>query len=161
MQYIITVVFAQVIYRQFLTMEDINTIIANYAPGSINEELVANLYNSTISHLSEKERRLVAAALASAYGYGGVSMVHRATNISRVTISKGIKELESISRSNEVTGFFLDIEASDEQLFLTGPRTRRKGGGRKTAAIKYEMLKSIIKEILVDCTYGDPMSRKR
>ena len=64
-------------------MEDINTIIANYAPGSINEELVANLYNSTISHLSEKERRLVAAALASAYGYGGVSMVHRATNISR------------------------------------------------------------------------------
>ena len=142
-------------------MENINSLIANYPAGSITEELITSLYRSTISQLSEKERRLVVAALASAYGYGGVSLVHRATDISRVTISKGIKELESISKANDATGFFLDIEASDEQLFLTGSRTRRKGGGRKPAIMKHEMLENIIKEILDDCTYGDPMSKKR
>ena len=44
-------------------------------------------------HLNERSRRLVAAAEAVQLGRGGVSLVSRASGLSRVTVTKGIREL--------------------------------------------------------------------
>ena len=46
-------------------------------------------------HLDERTRRLTAASEAKALGYGGATLVHRACGLSRKTIRKGIREVES------------------------------------------------------------------
>ena len=62
--------------------------------------------------LSERTRRLWAAAEAEAMGHGGVALVARATGMSRTRIARGMQQLRS-----------------DEPL--APDRTRRPGGGRK------------------------------
>ena len=46
-------------------------------------------------HLDERARRMVAATEARQMGYGGISEVSRACGLSRVTITKGIQELDA------------------------------------------------------------------
>ena len=46
-------------------------------------------------HLNERSRRMVAATEALQLGYGGVSCVSRACGMSRVTITRGIRELDA------------------------------------------------------------------
>jgi hypothetical protein len=46
--------------------------------------------------LNERSRRMVAAAEAREAGYGGVSLVSRACGLSRVTITKGLRELDAV-----------------------------------------------------------------
>ena len=46
-------------------------------------------------HLDEHARRLVAASKAVELGYGGVSRVSRACGLSRVTMIKGVEELQA------------------------------------------------------------------
>ena len=53
---------------------------------------------------------MLAAAEAAEIGYGGVSLVSRACGLSRVTIMKGIRELDALALASE--------------------RIRRSGGGR-------------------------------
>ncbi|HEX9892846.1 MAG TPA: ISAzo13 family transposase, partial [Gemmatimonadales bacterium] len=65
--------------------------------------------------LTERSRRIWAASEAAALGHGGIGLVETATGISRSTISRGLRELE--------TGEPLPAE-----------RTRRPGGGRHRAA---------------------------
>ena len=62
-------------------------------------------------------RRLVAAAESAAIGYGGVSVVARATGVSRRAITEGMKELSQQKVSREP--------------LPSQSRIRRKGGGRK------------------------------
>ena len=64
-------------------------------------------------HLNEASLRLWAANEALSLGYGGVSEVSRATQLSRTTIHAGIAELESAAVAHESN------------------RIRRSGGGRK------------------------------
>jgi len=45
-------------------------------------------------HLNERGRRMVAASEAAHIGYGGVTLISQACGLSRVTITKGIRELE-------------------------------------------------------------------
>jgi len=45
--------------------------------------------------LDERSRRMVAANEALQLGYGGISQVSRACGLSRVTITKGIRELDA------------------------------------------------------------------
>jgi hypothetical protein len=45
-------------------------------------------------HLDERARRLFAASEARQLGHGGVSAMSRACGVSRVTIIKGLRELE-------------------------------------------------------------------
>lgn len=63
--------------------------------------------------LNEKEKRLTAARYALEYGHGGIVYVHQHFGISRVTITKGIKELRN------------EINSAEES------RIRKSGGGRK------------------------------
>ena len=46
-------------------------------------------------HLDEHARRLFAASEAVELGYGGISLVSRACGLSRVTITKGVEELQA------------------------------------------------------------------
>jgi transposase len=87
--------------------------------------------------LDERTRRLVAAAESRVIGKGGISLVSRATGISRAVIRQGITELK------------------DPALLAPG-RIRRKGGGRKKAVDKDASLKSDLQRLLESTTRGDP-----
>lgn len=92
-------------------------------------------------HLSERQRRLVAAAEARALGYGGVSEVARVTGMSRATIHRGLAEL-------------------DEEPLPPG-RSRRAGGGRKKIRDLDPRVLSDLEGLVAPSTRGDPMSPLR
>ncbi|MDR1606968.1 MAG: ISAzo13 family transposase [Deltaproteobacteria bacterium] len=58
------------------------------------ESALIKMFNHVWPHLGERERRLVAASEARRIGRCGVSMVSRACGLSRVTITKGLRELD-------------------------------------------------------------------
>ncbi|EQD34367.1 Rhodopirellula transposase family protein, partial [mine drainage metagenome] len=76
-------------------------------------------------HLDERTRRLTAANGAMSLGYGGVSLVHRASGLSRKAILKGMREI----RAGEA---------------LVAGRIRRSGAGRKASTVSDpELLESL------------------
>ena len=92
-------------------------------------------------------RRLVAAAESAAIGYGGVSLVARATGVSRRAITAGMKELSQ-------------QEVSLESL-PARPRIRRKGAGRKRTVEKDPSLREDLDRLVDPVTRGDPESPLR
>jgi len=92
-------------------------------------------------HLNERSRRMLAAAEATQLGYGGVSLVSRACGLSRVTIMKGIAELE--------------VPA------LTPERIRRAGGGRRSLVEHDPRLPRLLESLVEPLTRGDPESPLR
>ncbi len=92
-----------------------------------------------LPYLNEKQRRLYLATEAEAIGYGGVSQVSRATGISRVTITQGIKELK---------------EKPEE--IIEKERCRKKGGGRKKVTEKYPQIRAELEGIIEPHTRGNP-----
>jgi hypothetical protein len=92
--------------------------------------------------LDERVRRVVAATEALSLGYGGVSLVSRASGLSRQTITQGIREIKA--------------GLSD----LSG-HVRRPGAGRKPIAVSDPTILSSL-EAIIDCqTRGDPQSPLR
>ena len=92
-------------------------------------------------------RRLVAAAEAKAAGYGGVSLVSRATGVSRRAITVGLEELKNPglgSGSRRITA-----------------RVRKIGGGRKKATAQDVTLLSDLERLIEPLTRGDPESPLR
>ena len=106
------------------------------------EEIIAKKYRVLSGLLNEHQSRLWAAAESLSLGYGGISLVSRATGISRVTISRGIKELE-------------------EEEPLSPERSRRPGGGRKKGCELQPTLKPSLDAIVEPTAKGDPMSPLR
>ena len=92
-------------------------------------------------HLNERSRRLLAAAEAEQIGYGGVSLVSRASGLSRVTIIKGIQELSTPA---------LPVE-----------RIRRSGGGRHSLVQHDPQLPTLLESLVEPLTRGDPESPLR
>ncbi len=92
-------------------------------------------------HLDERARRLVAAQDAVRLGYGGVSRVSRACGLSRVTLTKGVKEL----RSNP----------------LPPGRIRRHGAGRQSLLAYDPKLLGALEALVEPLTRGDPESPLR
>ncbi len=103
------------------------------------EDTIRKKYENIKPVLNEQQRRLWAASEALSLGYGGVSILQKATNLSRPTIHNGIKELKK--------GF------SDEEIH----RIRHKGGGRKSTEEEFPGLLSELKQIIEPLTRGDPM----
>lgn len=101
----------------------------------MNQWTSAQVYSSMIRKLNERDRRLYFAGEALRIGFGGISQVARESGVSRVTISRGVDELQT---GDIVTG-----------------RIRKIGGGRK----KLIKLYPEIKEKLSNLTNpkGDPM----
>jgi DNA-binding phage protein len=59
-----------------------------------NEAKIQQHLSELWPHLGERERRLFAASQARLIGHGGVTIVSRLCGLSRVTITKGLKELD-------------------------------------------------------------------
>jgi len=104
------------------------------------ENCIQNVKNKYL-HLSfcldEKSKRLWAATEANCIGWGGINIVHRATDIDFKTIRKGINELSSNVRSN---------------------RIRKIGGGRKKIKETQNDLLGKLEALIEPVTRGDPES---
>jgi len=106
------------------------------------EAAIKRRFELISGELNERTRRLLAASEALAIGWGGISVVSRATGLSRKAISQGIKELQGEERATE-------------------GRIRRKGGGRKTTVSKDPRLKEELERLVEPVTRGDPESPLR
>jgi hypothetical protein len=107
------------------------------------EELVRHRYKQLEGSLDERSRRLFAATEARTMGYGGISIVQRATGLSRQTIRSGLSELKQ-------------IEAGKPPVLKSG-RVRQKGAGRKRKIEEPGLLEAL-RQIVESSTVGDPES---
>ena len=101
------------------------------------ERKLANVW----PHLDERAKRMLAAGEARELGHGGVSIVSRACGLTRVTITKGMREL-------------------DEPPLPPG-RVRRAGGGRLTLESKDAELLGRLEALVEPLTRGEPESPLR
>ena len=92
-------------------------------------------------HLNERSRRMVAATEALQLGYGGISQMNRLCGLSRVTITRGIRELDDKP--------------------LDAGRTRRPGAGRPRLVTRDPDLPRILESMVEPVTRGDPESPLR
>ena len=92
-------------------------------------------------HLDEHARRLVAASKAVELGYGGISRVSRACGLSRVTVIKGVAELQAPP--------------------LSQGRIRREGGGRHALTTDDPGLEPALDGMVEPTARGDPESPLR
>jgi hypothetical protein len=104
-----------------------------------DEESIRRRFKLISGMLDERLRRCVAAAEAMAIGRGGVSIVSRATGMSRGTIQAGVTELKQPVRKRTPAG-----------------RIRRPGGGRKRTVDLDPSLRSDLEKLLEPATRGDP-----
>ena len=95
--------------------------------------------------LDERRRRQWAAAEARDAGWGGISLVARATGLSRPTIMAGRQELELSAKSRSVAA----------------ARVRSPGGGRRTLTQSDPGLWEALERLIDPATRGDPMSALR
>lgn len=105
-------------------------------------EAIRQRYAAVSAGLDERQRRLLVAAEAVAYGRGGGVAVSRATGVSRRVIRAGIRELEAAES-------------------LPPGRVRRPGGGRKSAVEKDPELPAALERLIEPTTRGDPESPLR
>jgi hypothetical protein len=92
-------------------------------------------------HLNERSRRMAAAAEALQAGYGGISQVSRACGLSRLTITKGIRELEATP--------------------LEAGRIRRPGAGRRRLVVRDPEVERLLEDLVEPLARGDPQSPLR
>jgi DDE family transposase len=92
-------------------------------------------------HLDERSRRMMAASEARHLGYGGVSIVSRACGLSRVTITKAVRELDAPPQPPG--------------------RIRRPGGGRPSLLRLDPELPSALERLVEPLARGDPESPLR
>ena len=106
------------------------------------EAAIRQKFQTLATRLDEHTRRVWAATEADALGYGGISLVARATDISRRAILAGLRE----------------IKAGD---ILPAGRVRRSGGGRKLAIHHQPNLPEKLESLVEPLTRGDPESPLR
>ena len=99
-------------------------------------------YEALKTFLDERSRRLLAAAESQAVGKGGISVVAKATGISRPVIRQGIADLK-------------------DPAALASGRVRKQGGGRKRVIDKDASLKTDLQSLLESTTRGDPQAALR
>ncbi len=90
--------------------------------------------------LNEKQIRLYAASESMAIGYSGISIVSRATGISRRAITEGCKEINT--------------PIKDEEVY----RVRHQGAGRKKITKIDKKIKESLEQLIEPATRGDPES---
>jgi len=107
----------------------------------LSERKLKDKLDKFIPHLNERQKRIYLSSEAANIGRGGISLISRLSNVSRPTIMKGKEDLESTP--------------------LDAPRTRNKGGGRKSLIEKYPDIVAELDSIIEPSTLGDPMSPLR
>ena len=102
-------------------------------------------YQLLVPEMDERLRRQWAAAEARELGWGGVSLVARATGLSRPTITAGLRELDQ----------------PIPQRAVEAARVRRPGGGRRPVTETDPGLLAALESLLEPVTRGDPESPLR
>jgi transposase len=105
---------------------------------------VAEKFDRLSSMMNEKLKRRWAACEAMAMGRGGISVVSRATGISRTTIRKGIREIQE--------GY---PQLADD---VSPERIRRPGGGRPRLSEVDPALQGDLEKLVAPATRGEPTS---
>jgi transposase len=113
----------------------------------VDIEAVERRFKALKPVLDERMRRIVAAAESLALGYGGASIVSRATGVSRRAIAAGVIELG------------MPAKRAPERLAERG--IRRSGGGRKRTTETDPTLKQDLERLVDPVTRGDPESPLR
>jgi transposase len=106
------------------------------------ENILRLKYQKILPTLNERSRRYWAATEAYAYGWGGIAIVCKATGFSKVTIHKGLKEIQNRNS--------LDFN-----------RLRKNGGGRKKIIDQQPNILNAIESIVDPTSRGDPESTLR
>jgi hypothetical protein len=109
------------------------------------EARIRHKYRMVAIELDERRRRQWAAAEACDVGWGGISLVARATGLSRPTIMVGMKELDHSPRNRAVAAV----------------RVRSPGGGRRKLTESDPGLLQALERLIDSATRGDPMSPLR
>jgi transposase len=107
----------------------------------VSDEALAEFFAFLNPHLDEKQRRMVAGAMAGAMGRGGATVVARASGMSRNTVISGRKSAEA---GEEPTG-----------------RVRAEGGGRPRLIDVDPDLLVNLDDLVEPDSRGDPMSPLR
>jgi hypothetical protein len=102
-------------------------------------------YQALLPEMDERRRRQWAAAEARELGWGGVSLVARATGLSRPTITAGLRELDQ----------------PIPQRAAQSARVRQPGGGRRPLTETDSGLLAALESLLEPVTRGDPESPLR
>lgn len=105
-------------------------------------KMIKKKYESLSTCLNERSRRVWAATEVRALGRGGLTIVCKATGLSKNTIYAGLKELEDHDQ-------------------LTSDRIRKKGGGRKKISFKDPELLNDLESLIEPTAQGDPESSLR
>lgn len=105
------------------------------------EAMIVEKYAAVEGLLDEHARRLWAAAESRAIGYGGDSVVSAATGLSRCTIRRGRREIESGVKDFE--------------------RIRRRGAGRPGIEQTQPGVREALEKLVDPLTRGDPTSPLR
>ncbi len=105
-------------------------------------EAVGRRIESLWPQLNERQRRALLGVEARELGWGGVSAVARVAGVARSTVTTAVAELE---RSD----------------VLEPGRSRRSGGGRKSATVADPGLAAALDALVDPATRGDPMSPLR
>ena len=95
--------------------------------------------------MRESDARLWAAAEARVLGHGGISLVSRATGMSRNTVLAGLRDLDDPARV----------------AHLAAGRIRRPGAGPKPRTETYPEMLAALDRLVSPVTRGDPMSELR
>lgn len=98
-------------------------------------------YKALLPHLNERAKRLVCAADAITLGFGGVTRISKISGISRVTLTKGKKELY--------------------EKPLPEDRIRKVGAGRKSIYVSNPEVEKKVEALVDPVTRGDPISPLR
>jgi len=106
------------------------------------EKEIKQRFDRLANELNERTRRLLAASEAMTIGRGGITLVSRATGLSRKAISLGIKQLQ-------------------EKTSISPGRIRSAGGGRKKTVSKDLSLDEDLEGLVEPVTRGDPESPLR
>ena len=117
-------------------------ISANDIFGGMESDLQLSAKISSIwPHLNERQRRIYAATEALHLGYGGVSRISKICGLSRVTITKGLGELDKKP--------------------IDPDRVRRAGAGRHSLIVKDPSLPGLLESLVEPLSRGDPQSPLR
>jgi hypothetical protein len=116
-----------------------------------SKSVIRKKYQRLSRNLNEKDRRLWCATEALAIKKGGIAMVHAATKVSRTTIYKGIKELES-KRGRK---------GKKRRRKKSNGRIRKKGGGAKCIVSKMPGILPVLEALIEPEAKGDPQSPLR
>jgi hypothetical protein len=109
------------------------------------EARICHKFRLVAVELDERRRRQWAAAEARSVGWGGISLVARATGLSRPTIMAGLRELD----------------LSSQRRVVAATRVRSPGGGRRKLTEADPGLLEALERLIDPATRGDPMSPLR